>query len=228
VWGRIEAPASKNEASIHTPKPESEPERAAAPETPNHVEFVPEFRDLADEDDIDFWVFPDKMIDLEGDGIFRHSEVVARNGESWFVLTKEKDSYSLRLLTAKVKQLRTISWPGDEHDAKLTFNSGASSIIALRNIRGIKAGPVETLFVQDTYISEDANTDSEELSDGYRREFNLGGQTYILRTSQATTKNGSKFAVLVLETEGSIQVIAGLHIPPAIETSLEPCSGLVI
>src|SRR5690606_25194022 len=46
-----------------------------------------------------------------------------------------------------------------------------------------------------------------ELSDGYRREFVLGSMTYILRTSRAVTRDGSKVAVLVLEHNGKSQVI---------------------
>lgn len=183
-------------------------------------DFAPEFRDLPTFDEL----FPDesvakvsqeRLIEIFDDGIYRQDEVVAKNGESWLTLVKKPDSLYLQRTTASVKKLKTVSWPGDEPDAKLSFNVSGKPIIALKNIHGLQPGPVTTLFQrrvwQDSENSESAN---EELSDGYRREFFLNDNKYILRTSRGITTDGTKVAVLVLELNGISQVIVQkYHVP---------------
>lgn len=176
-------------------------------------DFVPEFHGLPTFDEL----FPDepvtkvpeeKLIEIFDDGVYRQDEVVAKNGESWLVLVKKASTFSLQRSTALVKKRKTVSWPGDEPDAKLSFNVSGKPIFALKNIRGLQPGSVTTLFQrgvwEDSERSESAN---EELSDGYRREFFLHDNRYILRTSLGITKDGTKVAVLVLELNGVSQVI---------------------
>ena len=83
-----------------------------------------------------------------------------------------------------------------------------SALLALKGIQGLKAGPVKTLFIQDSYFGdEDAEIANEELSNDYRRKFSLNEHSYVLRTSRGLTKDGHKVAILVLESNGIVQVI---------------------
>jgi hypothetical protein len=168
--------------------------------------FVPEFRDLPDLE-FDYFALKGRMIDLSTDGIFRRSEVVAHSGEQWLVLAKNRSHYTLKTSTATVRNLGSTSWPGDEKDAKLTFNTVERPILALRNLRGIKQGPVRTLYMDEGNVDPDAVLNHEELGDGYRREFFLDNKQYTLRTSTATAEDGTKVAVLVLDSNESKQVI---------------------
>jgi hypothetical protein len=76
--------------------PEYVAKRIAAPQTekilsaPTEPNFIPEFRDLPDFDDFVYRPKRAKLIHFLGDGIFRRSEVVAANGERWFVVTKNR------------------------------------------------------------------------------------------------------------------------------------------
>ncbi len=176
-------------------------------------DFVPEFRDLPTFREL----FPDepvvresdeKLIDILDDGIYRRDEVVAKNGESWLVLVKSVNKFHLRLSTAKVKKLKTVSWPGDVPDAKLSFKVAGKPVMALKDIRGLKPGPVATLFQRRVWEESDENgSQNEELSTGYRREFILNDNKYVLRTSLGLTKDNVKVAVLVLELNGVNQVL---------------------
>lgn len=112
---------------------------ARLPESPvPPVTFLPEFRDLPNFDEYveekEYKRSPGKLIDLFGDGIYRRSEVVAKTGEEWLLLTGEGTRLSLVSGRAKVKKLRTNSWPGDELDARLRFTVRAKPVIALRDL----------------------------------------------------------------------------------------------
>ncbi len=203
---------------FNSPPVEPSPERPELSEiVAAQDDFLPEFRDLPTFDEL----FPDepvvkipeeRLIEIFDDGIYRQDEVVAKNGESWLVLVKKETTFSLQRSMASVKKQKTVSWPGDDPDAKLSFNVSGKPIIALRNIRGLQPGPVTTLFQRED--SENSESQNEELSDGYRREFFLNDNKYILRTSRGVTKGGTKVAVLVFEHNGVSQVIVQkYHVP---------------
>lgn len=172
-------------------------------------DFNPEFQELPTFEEL----FPnepvidktnEKLIEIFDDGLYRQSEVVAKNGEYWFVLTKNDDKFSLQRSIASVKKRKTVSWPGDENDVKLSFKILDKPLIALKDIRGLRSGPISTLFHKGVW----EEGESEELSDGYHRNFVLDRNNYVLRTSRGMTKDGMKVAVLVLELNGKSQVIA--------------------
>lgn len=194
---------------VVTTENEVENREIIVPQTTNQKpDFTPEFLNVPDlEADFDYFKLRGSLIDLASEGIYRRSEVVAKNGETWLVLVKEGDTYSLKKSTAKVRKLNSISWPGDEKDSKLTFGVEGTPIIALRNIRGISYGSVLTLFLDESRIDPDVIIQSEELSNGYRREFNLNGRSYTLRTSTALSKDGVRLGILVLESEGITQIV---------------------
>ncbi len=175
-------------------------------------DFVPEFPDLPNFDDIEYKKPPGKLIEILQDGIYRRSDVVARNGEEWLVLSGQGDKLSFASRRAQVRNLSTNSWPGDELDAKLSFNVRGKPIIAVRDLAGLKPGKIETLFHKKLHAEySNGYPDYEEISDGFRREFVLGQRRYVLRTSDGLTKNGTKIAVLILETNDKVQVLKQIY-----------------
>ncbi|MGQ0543141.1 MAG: hypothetical protein ACT4O9_15055, partial [Blastocatellia bacterium] len=182
---------------------------------PRDEDFVPEFRDLPNFDDLEFDQPIGEVIDILEDGIYRQSEVVARNGESWLVLVKQYGNYSLINSKASVKKLKSISWPGEEHDAKLSFSGKGKPFIAFRKIRGLKQGLVITVFHKPLWgENSDGKPEFEELADGYNHRFELDSKIYTLRTSKGMTHDGTKVAVLVLDFGGKSQVIKKTHHVP--------------
>jgi len=170
--------------------------------------FIAEFRDLSNFEDIKYIKPPGKLIEFLDDGIYRRSEVVAKNGENWMVLIDNGGELSFYPRKAKVKKLSSVSWPGEERDAKLSFDHWGKPFFAIKNLNAVKKGPVTTLFhLKRSAENEDGSPDFVEISDGFRREYTLGNETYILRTSYGLTSDGTKTAVLLLESGGKIQLL---------------------
>lgn len=173
------------------------------------IEANPEFIDLADFGEFGLEPPENNLIDLrETNGIFRESEVVARNGQQWLTLFEQDGNYLLINSKAEVKLLNTASFTGDENDAQLRLKATGTPIFATRKISRIKPGPVTTLYLHPT--SDELDRQElylEPMKAGYRREFELNGQTFLLRVSTGLTKRKDKVAVLVLEHDGKSQVI---------------------
>jgi hypothetical protein len=199
------------------------PERVA--ETPSHSEstaeqppvqddFVPEFRDLPNFDELEVNNVGRRVIEIYEGGIYWEDEVVAKNGETWLVLTVQNGNYSLKYLKASVKELKDVTWPGEERDVKLSFNprSGEKHFHAFRGMQELKPGPVVTLFHKPWGAeTPDGKPDYEEISDGYSRTFELNSRAYVLRQSTGLTRDRTKAAVLVLESEGKHQVVKQIY-----------------
>lgn len=172
-------------------------------------EFSPEFRDLPNFQEIDRFAPESRLIDiLERDGLYRESEVIAKSGERWLGLVQRGNKYSLVSTTAKVKRMRTISYPGDEYDVRLTFDKSGIPVFAVRNIPGLKAGPVTTVYHRPSWKEIDQrNLEIRPMETGPGRAFDLGDSRYILRVSTGLTKDGTKAAVLVLEYGNQLQIV---------------------
>jgi hypothetical protein len=183
------------------------------PRTPAD-DFVPEFRDLPNFDELEAKNVGRRIIEIYEGGTYWKDEVVAKNGETWLVLAVQNGNYSLKYLKASVKKLKDVTWPGEERDIKLSFNprSGEEHFRAFRGIQELKPGPVVTLFHKPWGAeTPDGEPDYEEISDGYSRTFELNLRSYVLRQSRGLTKDGTKSAVLVLESEGKHQVVKQIY-----------------
>ena len=111
-------------------------------------------------------------------------------------------------VNANVKKLKTVSFTGDESDAKLTFDKPGKPIIAFRNFKYVNPGKVVTLYLHPAFEENgEQPLTSESMEEGYSREFDLNGTSYTLRVSKGVQKDGTKVGVLVLETNGVKQVI---------------------
>lgn len=179
------------------------------------VNFEPEFRGLPKFED-QVLKRPDaELIHFLDDSIFRRSDVVAKNGDRWFVVTKT-NSFLLSEHRAKVKHLNSVSLPGEEKDALLTFSSlSTTPLFAIRGVRTLKPGPINTLYFGRNWATDNFDDeDDSEISTGFRREFTFGEKTYLLRTSTGVTKDGTKLAVLLLESNGVKQILwQAYHVP---------------
>ncbi len=127
------------------------------------------------------------------------------DGQSWYVLAKDKNRYSLSKVRASVSIFPGPGYYDEELMELVTFPVKGEQILAVRGIPELKAGPVVTLFHDD---GEDESFD--QIGDKYRREFVLNGQSYVLRTSLGLTVEREKTAVLVLEKNGRSQVVKQL------------------
>lgn len=191
------------------------PEPVAATKTampePATPAFTPEFTDIPNFDVFFNDVPTGKLVDTlesSSDGIYRASEVVAKTGEMWLGLFTKNGVYELRSVPASVKQLRSVSWPGDERDAKLTFGNSSTPIFAVRNINTLKPGPVTNVYHRPSPAEiERRNFPIPSLEEGYNQDFKLNENWYSLRVSRGTTKDGTAVAILILEHNGENQVV---------------------
>lgn len=163
---------------------------------PPHAFRLPDSNDLIDV----FWT---------PDGIFRASEVVAKNGEAWLTLVERNGKYRLQSARARVKKLRTVSYPGDEPDAQLSFSVPGAATFAVRPGLGLKPGRVTTLYHRpsDEEI-ERRNLPIGPMQTGYSRVFSLEENSYRLRVSRGVDTEGNTVGVLVLELGETKQVIS--------------------
>lgn len=143
-----------------------------------------------------------QVFQLFGDENYSDYLPGVKDGQIWFVLAEDKYSYSLSKARASVSTLPGPGYYDEESMELVSFPGRGEQILAVRGIPNLKAGPVVTLYHDD---GEDESFNA--IDDGYRREFVLGGQTYILRTSLGLTNTREKTAVLVLEKNGRAQVI---------------------
>lgn len=202
---------------IEVPKAENvNPEIIAARGNgnPDLVEFfdLPNFDDLPLEDAEAY----EKLIDVLDSGPkYRKSEVIARNGETWLTLFERNGKYELKSAKALVKQLRTSSYTGEENDAALSFDKSGTSVFATKNIGALKPGKVTTLHHRPSWEEMSRrNLDIKSMEDGYKKEFDLNDSWYTLRVANGRTKDGTGAAVLILEHNGSHQILRQVYRGP--------------
>lgn len=181
--------------------------------------FDPEFRELPNIGELEY-PGSDTLIDLVQfqDGTYRESEVRAKNGEDWLVLVDQGGKEALVSKKAKVRRLKTNSWPGDEKDVRLSFGGSGDQIFAVKNIAGLRAGPVDSGYRQlsqkeidrlglDVQVMEATSVTKTKFEVGTVSKMEFNGKPYLLRASTGMSKDGSALAVLVLQTEELTQVI---------------------
>lgn len=170
----------------------------------------PEFKDLPE---LDEQTYPEpnlKLVDIfQTDAVYRESEVVAKSGETWITLFEQGDDYVLKSTKATVRKMKTISYPGDEFDVRLSLDKPGLPIFSVRNIPSIKPGKVNSLYLRPSWKEIDRRgLRLGTMGSGFNREFYLNKSEYVLRQSTGMTKSGVAVCVLVLESEGKSQVIA--------------------
>ena len=167
-----------------------------------------EFYNLPDRGDQYSLDVSKKLVDfLETNGIFRESEAVAGSGEDWLVLQRRYGDISLISAQSTLTKKQTVSYAGPEQDVELSFLGISSPIFAITNVAGVKPGRVTTLFCQPRRNGS-AFLSDEEMKTGYKRSFKLNENWYTLRVSRGQTQTGRTIGLLVLEGNGTMQLIA--------------------
>ena len=113
-------------------------------------EFVPEFRDLPNFEDIDYEKeLKTKLVDVfQFEGVYRKSEVIAKSGETWLGLFEQNEKFALKQTKVTVLQERTSSYAGDENDARLKFDRREIPIFILKNAGSLKPGPIKSVYLR--------------------------------------------------------------------------------
>lgn len=175
--------------------------------------YIAEFTNLSNFDFCGGFEPSGQLIDvLESGAKYRKSEVVAKTGETWLTLFEQNGKYELKNAKAKVKQLRTTSYVGDENDAALSFDKKGTAVFAIKGLPKLKPGKITTLYHAPTWdeISR-RNLDINYMGENYKRDFELDGTWYTLRVANGRTEDGTKARVLVLEHEGSHQILRRIY-----------------
>ncbi len=189
----------------------------AASPTPKVIDdFVPEFvglPDFGEGDEAVTGASQAKLIDIsefqspeEQWPSYSRDDLDVSSGETWLGLYASKGQ--LQLASTKVTRSPRKGYigPGDQPSDWLKYERKGELFFLVKDIPELKPGKVTTLYRQPNK-QQMADPKDYELSDGYRREFVLGQETYILRTSHGITRDGLKAVVLVLEKNGVSQVI---------------------
>ncbi|MES1244805.1 MAG: hypothetical protein ABUT39_24570 [Acidobacteriota bacterium] len=79
-------------------------------------------------------------------GAFHGEEVTARSGETWLCLMATKTGDELKTCTIDVKAAHDVI-AGDDSGKEVTVRGGGEPILMVRNIAGLKPGPVRTFFL---------------------------------------------------------------------------------
>lgn len=177
---------------------------------PTLDDFVAEFSDLPRDEDLVFPNFYERFFDIHNtNGLFRKSETVAKNGEAWLVMFERNGKYQIQRSRARITQLRSVSYPGDETDARVRFPGNGRPVLAFRDIKNIKPGPVDTVYLSPTWEEINRrNLPIGPMETGFKRKLDLNGKWYTLRVSTGLTTDKKKIGVLVLEQDSVEQVIA--------------------
>ncbi len=170
-------------------------------------EFEPEFRNLPDFQG--GGKYKTQLVDISTrDNAFRKSEVIAKNGERWLGMFEDDGKTFLREVTAKVKFDPTYEGYGDEDYVRLTTGEPKLPLLLLKNSKRLKPGSVETYYLGPSSDEMDKrHLDPKEMSLGFKGEFQIGENWYILRVAPGQTESGGKVNVLVLEFDGRVEVV---------------------
>lgn len=91
---------------------------------------------------------------------------------------------------------------------QLKFSEGGLPIFIAQNAKWIKPGKVTTLYHRPSSEEIDKRKlPIQSVSDGYNHGFELNGNSTYLRVSYGLTKDGTRVAVLVLESGTDKQIV---------------------
>jgi hypothetical protein len=85
------------------------------------------------------------------DGSWHGNEVTAQDGEIWLALVKNKGTYSLQeeRISVTLVEDAVLDTPPAKTGKKISLPDGINAIVLLRNIPGLKAGPVVSAEIID-------------------------------------------------------------------------------
>jgi hypothetical protein len=178
----------------------------------NFDDFDPEFTDLTDFVDLNL---PEpsrldfKLIDILMFGNeFSKDELPAKNGETWLALFEENGRMELRPTKIRVTVDRTSNKQLNGDNFKVTNDRSIEPVFMIRGSKSLKPGRINSLFLGSKWEEiENGKGEPETMSVGYRREFDLHGNVFVLRVTNGLTRSGEKVNVLVLESNNVQQIV---------------------
>lgn len=182
-------------------------------EKPPKDDFIPEFFDLPNFDEIDNYQerqnYKIKLISVKefflskySAPIFNKSELIIKGTENWLAYIENDGKTFLKTTKIKTKHEPEIERIIDEPQYRLIHDQPQTPVFLIKGSKHIKQGKVTSLF--NSYSSD---VEHENLSLGYKRVFNLNGNEYVLRVASGLRKDGTKVNVLILENNGTQQIV---------------------
>jgi len=215
--GYVFVPATKKEVTISFETATKLLETLPSPiETKSEIEILEENNDWEDRDESKFKI---KLLETGED--FSDDEVIAKNGEIWLGLFKEKESYILRPTKIKISSNPDNSGDGENQNLEIKKSVKVSDktkpIFLLKNFDTSKEkSQIITLFQGMTWsdileYKEQPNFNSYEmltkLNKNFVGNYKIGVNEYTLKVIEAKNKNNAEILALTLEGEGKRQII---------------------
>ncbi|MDQ3089299.1 MAG: hypothetical protein M3Q78_12005 [Acidobacteriota bacterium] len=215
--GYVFVPATKKEVTISFETATKLLETLPSPiETKSEIEILEENNDWEDRDESKFKI---KLLETGED--FNDDDVVAKNGETWLGLFKEKENYFLRPTRIKISRIRVKTDDGENRKVKtrksIKVSDQIKPLFLLKNFNASKEkSHITTLFQGMTWSDilehkEHPNFNSYEmltkLNKSFVGNYKIGINEYTLRVIKAKNKNNAEILALILEGEGKRQII---------------------
>jgi len=215
--GYVFVPATKKEVTISFETATKLLETLPSPiETKSEIEILEENNDWEDRDESKFKI---KLLETGED--FNDDDVVAKNGETWLGLFKEKENYFLRPTRIKISRIRVKTDDGENRKVKtrksIKVSDQIKPLFLLKNFNASKEkSHITTLFQGMTWSDilehkEHPNFNSYEmltkLNKSFVGNYKIGVNEYTLRVIKAKNKNNAEILALILEGEGKRQII---------------------
>ena len=173
--------------------------------------FTPEIFGLQDFSDSNNFHESFTLVDVINHGRnYRSEEVIAKNGQIWLGLFKDKENFYLK--NAKVKIFSDgESEFDDQKYVSIKLKNKGVPLFLVKNAKNLKEGKVKTLFNAKSYEDEEIKENINTMYRKFFREYQIGEKKYTLHIKDALTKSGAKVIALVLEDGKTSQVITHGH-----------------
>ncbi len=187
------------------------------------LETIEESRDDRPEDSVRI-----RLLET-GEG-FHGNEVMARDGEKWLGLFETSQGYSFRYTHIIVKRVHDPII--DEVETARTgktvqVRADSNPIFLVKNAKELREGEVETVFRglnRREAMADDAELSLDEkltrLGSDFLQTFEMGGGRFTLRVMKAKSTDGERVLALVLESDGTRQILHTMR--PSYEGELGP------
>jgi hypothetical protein len=213
--GYVFVPATKKEVTVSFETTTKLLETLPSPiETKSEIEILEENNDWEDRNESKFKI---KLLET-GEG-FNGDDVIAKNGEVWLGLFKEKGNYFLRPTKIKISRIPDGNGENqsDEMRKSVKVNDKTKPIFLLKNFNTSKEkSQITTLFQGITWsdvleYEGHPNFYSYEmltkLNKSFVGNYKIGVNEFTLKVIEAKNKNNAEILALTLEGEGKQQII---------------------
>ena len=163
--------------------------------------FVPEFTDL--ELDLSSAKAELQMEIPFGGRVDVCTSDPSKEQRKWLGLFKQKNQYVLERRTVSYGKLATSDFGSF---APMTFKDSSSAVLLLSDRGSIKPGSVKTLFIEPRF-SDEKHSYPYKLVIGFRSDFKLGSNTFVVRVAPVILKGGNPASALMIEHDHQAQAI---------------------